>query len=188
MRIGPPFGDPTAGIVPILIKFIKLCLGVEHAKVRRGIRPRPRRPLPPHRIARGIPVDKTMFEPFLADPPMAHQMFRQIAGHDHAAAVVHPSGHVQFAHCGIDKRLARAPLFPGLNLGTALVLVPWKGIPFLAPVIGQHPWRVIHQVAREFAPNQFFKEGLSPLFTILQCALASVPTLVRADLAERQVL
>mmetsp|Transcript_28845 Transcript_28845/g.54892 ORF Transcript_28845/g.54892 Transcript_28845/m.54892 type:complete len:691 (+) Transcript_28845:1645-3717(+) len=186
MRVAPPFSDPAAGVVSVLVKLIKLGDRVEHPEIGRRIGARACGPLPAHRVAGRIPVNQTMLKPSLADLPMGHEVFGQIAGHNHPPPVVHAPRHIKLAHGRVDKLDAGTPLFPCGNLGRFLD-IPGEGVPALFPVLIQDAGRVVHQVIGKFAPDQFLEEDLGIMFTLVQRAQACMPALMGADLSDGEV-
>ena len=85
---------------------------------------------------------------------MGQQMLGQIAGHDHPAPIVHPSGHIHLPQTRIDKRYARSALLPRAHFGRICICVPRECIPFGLPVIRQQMRPIVHQVISKLAPNK----------------------------------
>ena len=147
------FGNIVAHISAFGVEALALQDGVEYPEIGGGIGSRSRNPLPAGRIARAIGIKQRIPEPAFALSPIDHEMFDQKGGGDHAHTIMHEACLPEFAHSGIDNRIAGQPASPRFEV--VRMIHPWKVIkPALIILVGK-VWIVIKQVIGKFAPSQF---------------------------------
>ena len=88
---------------------------VDAAEVGLGIGADRGDPLPVAVVVGLVAVEQVAHEVALAPSPVDPQVFRQEGSDDQPRAVVHPALAQELAHAGVDERVARAALLPGLE-------------------------------------------------------------------------
>ena len=181
-------GQPGADVGGVGVEFGGLGGRVEDPQGL-GIHATAGAPLPAAVVGGQIPIHQVFHEGCFTQLPVADQVFHQVGGHDHAAAVVHPAAGRELAHGGIDDRHAGEAIAPG---GEALwVIFPGKVAP-LGPV---GPFGQLGEMEQgllvELAPGQFLfphGDGFAGLVAAGQFfgGLGRSPGLARAEGAEGQ--
>ena len=182
------FRDPAADVAAISVEFLALAHGAEDAEVGGGVGAGAGDPLPAGGVVGAVGVEQGVPEPGLALSPVDQQVFDQEGRHQHADAVVHEAGGPQFAHAGVDHRIAGLAPCPGGEAGR--IIAPREGVEGGLEVAGLHLRVVEQQGVAELAPAQF---GLELVGLAAQRGpgvdggIDRGPDLAWADFAEMQV-
>ena len=152
-------GDIAPDVVAGRVKALLLEGRVEHPlKGGRGIDPDRGDPLPVAVVGGLITVDQVAHEPALAPAPVDAEVLGEKRADDQAGTVVHPALATQLAHAGVDARVSRAALAPGVEalLGMAPADRPAVALLELRPRVGG---KVPEHVGVEVAPAELAVKG-----------------------------
>ena len=180
---------PAADIGPIGVELLALQNRIEDAEIGRCIRPAACHPLPARRIGADVGIHQRVPEPGLSALPGHQQVLDQKRGGDHAHPVVHPARCPQFAHAGINDRVAGIASLPCLE--RVIVFAPRK-VRELGPEGLAHQVRpVVQQVIGELPPQQFLQKVFCATVHIAAAVghgvAGGVPALERGDFSEVQM-
>jgi len=109
-------GHPPSDVLHFGIEFYGLDFRIEEAEIGGGVASAAGGPLPVAVVGGEVIVEQLLRKIAFAPEPVVQEVLAEKAGGDHAHAVVHKAGGVEFTHTGIDDGIAGPPFAPALKL------------------------------------------------------------------------